>query len=162
MGRSPNFTSHDIIRLPVLATADVLSTLSVGCIIQLTVSDDTTNNSGDASSDPLQPPKLVRAVSTYSSDPLPLVSGTYTVISSDADGVTHGAGLRALLLKNNALDGYYFNSWMITTDGYIREVEACGIIGRVETVVVVGMAAEPLDGDQPTVNQSPIIFATID
>ena len=81
---------------------------------------------------------LVRCPSNYGYSESPIDSRiTYVVSSVNYDPTLFRmTGLRAITLRDITIpEGNHFETWVITTDGYIRESEEYGIIGYVKEIV---------------------------
>jgi len=75
---------------------------------------------------------FTRSVSLYGKQPVPMADGTYIVLNNDVDDCLNDIGLRGILVEPVGLTnkGNYHHDWYITTDGCVREIEGCGIIGH--------------------------------
>lgn len=132
MGRSLNFT-HKTIKLPnPTSWARVLKKLKCGDVITLefskTSSDGVVINNNYFFPRSLSPCPLLRSPSTYGKLNTPIIRGIYIVVDTDCDPDIKNVGIRSLAVRNICYDpNDYFLDWFITTDGFVREIEACGI-----------------------------------
>ncbi len=135
MGRSPNFTESDIPKPTPLTSSDVLDLIS-----KLNVGDEIQFKLKEITDIPEISNTMLRQPSCYGYDPMVICEGpTFVVSNVNADKTVELCGLRAIACdikeQKNAVD--YFSVSYLTTDGFIREIEACGILFYVVGIVIV-------------------------
>ncbi len=115
MGRSPTFSfSRDVVFPKPSPSSTKISQLVVGQQIKLTTKR-------------FKPFIVCRSASTYRLA-TSSVHSVLVVDSIDYDAEFHSNGIRCIVLRNPSvpLDGHIY-TWVLTTDGYIRESEHFGI-----------------------------------
>ena len=118
------FSSNDV-KCPAPISqnvADTLGTLQVGDSVQLSFGQESL--------------MITRTPSTYGGEPLPRYNGTYQVTCIDNDSeISQPLGMRSItVIPAQSTVDQYFTTWMISTDGYVREVEGWGIQSSVSGV----------------------------
>jgi hypothetical protein len=126
MGRSFYF-SFDNIEFPpkVPNVSTVLETLNSGDLLEIKL--DTL----------FEPSRMARAPSTYGEISTPLMNGVYFIINSNYENLSeNNISLRSIFVKPFPNQEELFSDWIITTDGYVREIEAYSIIGKILEVKI--------------------------
>ena len=133
MGRSPLFEFKKYVEfLEELSSSDELTGLLVGQHVILNINSYTTTPVQRS-----QPMTLCRSISTYDK----YTSSTQTTlvvdhIDFDTDFNEHG--IRCIVLRDPdiSIENHMY-AWCVTTDGYLREIEHYGIIGKVLDVEIM-------------------------
>ena len=133
MGRSPLFEFKKYVEfLEELSSSDELTGLLVGQRVNLNIKSYTTTPVQRS-----QPMTLCRSISTYDK----YTSSTQTTlvvdhIDFDTDFNEHG--IRCIVLRDPdiSIENHMY-AWCVTTDGYLREIEHYGIIGKVLDVEIM-------------------------
>lgn len=129
MGRGLNPLSDFVAPTPTDA-AEILEKVSAGQIISFTVDRSKLED----------PPKIYRTVSTYDYDPSVFSEKlTYRVSHIDFFPSLAQFGLRAISLidTQHMNPTNHIDTWVITTDGYVREAEHFGIIYELASVKIL-------------------------
>jgi hypothetical protein len=128
MGRSPFFKAKKVIKEDPLPASKLLTSLKVNDLVDIEFKD-------------LKRRVLTRGVSTYGLRTTPIDDGRYKVISINHDpDIIIKTRVRSIAVRSIARDSTkHFIDWVITTDGYVREVEGCGTLAMVGAVALVNV-----------------------
>jgi hypothetical protein len=149
MGRSPSHTIKKVKRPNSLHSSVKVSKLSKGQTIKLfTVpNNDTMTDTSSPNNDTMtdtsspnnhtMPPVLFRCVSTYGQE-TSSTNDTLIVDNINFDTDFNEHGIRCIVLRNPdiSIENHMY-AWCVTTDGYLREIEHYGIIGKVLDVEIM-------------------------
>jgi hypothetical protein len=126
MGRSFYFSFKNIVFPPeVPIVSHILDQCTNGDLISITI-DDT-----------YEPSTFPRAPSTYGYLPVSLVNDTYTVMNNNFESISeYGATVRALYVRPIPDKEEFISTWIITTDGYVRDIEGYTIIAKLDNAVI--------------------------
>lgn len=137
MGRSPSFTIKDVILPEFLPSSEKLSNLNNGQIVKLITAPNNDMKPDTSSPNNDMKPALFRSISTYGQQ----TSSTDTTLIVDdinfCDGFKEfGIGCIVFRDPNIPIENHMY-AWCVTTDGYIREIEHYGIIGKILDVEII-------------------------
>jgi len=123
MGRSFYFSFNNI-ALP--SEVPIVSHILKQC-----KNDDLITIEIDTTYEPLTFP---RAPSTYGHMPVLLANDTYKIINNDFESISGHVGIRALYVRPYPDKEELISSWIITTDGYVRDIEGYTVVAKLEKV----------------------------
>src|SRR5437867_2614948 len=115
MGRPPLFNPINVPQPNPTEFANIMRELKVGDIVELKFV--------------MNREEIVRSPSSYGLRDTPICNDKFIVININHDNpIFEAIGLRGIMFKNIHFNNdMYISTWVITTDGHIREIETYGI-----------------------------------
>lgn len=136
MGRSITFDYNIHLPTEIYKISDILKKLDVGNVVYNLsfcegIKDETYVR-----------PRLLRSASNYGYETSPINNKTtYIVDETNFDPqLLHRTGLNAITIRDVTINkNNHLATWLITTDGYIRESEEYGIIGYIKNISTLNL-----------------------